>query len=66
MRQTISKIQKFRLRNRQIKIITSKTFLQKVLHRHKNSYFEENSIENSENPKEIWKTLKSLVLNAEE
>ena len=47
-------------------MITSKTFLQKVLHRHKNSYFEENSIENSENLKEVWKTLKSLVLNAEE
>ena len=57
-------MQKFRFRNRERQIKNSKIFLQKMLHRKKNSYFKENLVQNSKNPKEFEISLKSLGLNA--
>ena len=36
------------------------------IHRKKSSYLDEKLFQNSKNPKELWKTLKSLGLNANE
>ena len=37
-----------------------------MLHRRNNSYFEEKLVQNSENLRELWKTLQSVDLNVKE
>ena len=45
---------------------TSKRFLRAMIHRKKNYYANDNLVQNSNWPKKLWKTFKSVGLNSKE